>query len=103
MAIEPIAGRLSSLAPVKPVKKADADDQKQVSAKTVKHEGDIPASTVVRDFKKAVELSPASTFDVDRINAVKKALAEGKYQIDAEKIAQKMIEFEKLLPPDKEI
>ncbi|MBL1265133.1 flagellar biosynthesis anti-sigma factor FlgM [Candidatus Methylomicrobium oryzae] len=100
MAIEPIAGRLSSLAPVKPVKKADADDQKQVSAKTVKHEDDTLASTVIRDFKKAVELSPAATLDVDRINAVKKALAEGKYQIDAEKIAQKMIEFEKLLPPD---
>jgi negative regulator of flagellin synthesis FlgM len=98
MAIEPITGRLSSLAPVKPVKKAETDDPKQVSAKTVKQEGDMVASTVIRDFKKAVELSPASAIDVDRINAVKKALAEGTYQIDAERIAKKMIEFEKLLP-----
>jgi negative regulator of flagellin synthesis FlgM len=100
MAIESITGRLGSLAPVKPIKKAETDDQKQVSARTVKHEDEIAASTVIRDFKKAVESSPASAVDVDRINAVKKALAEGNYQIDAEKIAKKMIEFEKLLPPD---
>jgi negative regulator of flagellin synthesis FlgM len=100
MAIESITGRLSSLAPIKPVKKAEADDQKQVLAKSADHESGVVASTVIHDFRKAVESSPASVVDVDRINAVKKALAEGNYQIDAEKIAKKMIEFEKLLPPE---
>lgn len=100
MAIESITGRLSSLAPIKPVKKAEADDQKPVSAKVADHHDGVVASTVIQDFRKAVESSPASVVDVERINAVKKALAEGNYQIDAEKIAKKMIEFEKLLPPE---
>jgi negative regulator of flagellin synthesis FlgM len=102
MTIESITGRLSSLAPINPVKKVEADDQKQVSAKAANHEaanyeGGVVASTVMQHFRKAVESLPASSVvDVDRINAVKQALAEGSYQIDAEKIAQKMIEFEKL-------
>lgn len=100
MAIESITGRLSSLAPIKPVKKAEADDQKQVSANATASQDGVVASTVMADFRKAVESSPAAVVDVDRINAVKQALAEGSYRIDAEKIAQKMIEFEKLLPSE---
>jgi negative regulator of flagellin synthesis FlgM len=100
MAIESITGRLNGLSSIKPVKKAEVDDQNQVPARGVKHEQDgVATSTVIQDFKKAVELSPASSVDLDRVNSIKKAIAEGSYQINPEKIAKKMIEFEQLSPP----
>lgn len=101
MAIESITGRVNNLSPIKSVKKVEIDEQKQVPASGIRREDDAAETTVMQGFRKAVELSSASTVDVDRVNSIKKAIAEGSYKIDAEKIAKKMIEFEKLLPPDK--
>lgn len=100
MAIESITGRVSNLTPIKPAKKAEVDDQRQVSASGIKQEGVVAETTVIQGFRKAVELSSPSTVDVGRVNSIKQALAEGSYQIDAAKIAKKMLDFEKIMPPD---
>ncbi len=56
---------------------------------------------MAQEIKKAFELSSSvSIIDVDRVAAVKKALADGSYQVNAEKIAEKMIQYEKLMPQD---
>ena len=100
MAIESITGRVNNLPPIKAVKKADVEDQKQMASARAKHEDGVAETTLMQGFRKAVESSSASTVDLDRVNAIKQALAEGRYTIDAEKIAKKMIELEKAFPPD---
>jgi negative regulator of flagellin synthesis FlgM len=56
---------------------------------------------MAQGIKKAFEASPSiAIVDADRVAAVKKALADGSYQINAERIAGKMIQYEKLMPQD---
>jgi negative regulator of flagellin synthesis FlgM len=55
---------------------------------------------VAKQINKVFQSSPVdATIDYERVAAVKKALTEGSYVIDPERIAKKMIEFEK--PPSK--
>lgn len=88
------------MSPIKPVKKIEVNDQKQVTAKSVKQDDDVAVTTVIQGIKKAVESSSGAGVDMDRVNAVKKAIVDGSYKIDAEQIAKKIIQFEKLMPPD---
>lgn len=39
-------------------------------------------------------LSSTSSFNQDRVGALKKAISEGKYSVDPEKLAQNMLSFE---------
>lgn len=39
-------------------------------------------------------LSSTSSFNQDRVNSLKKAISEGKYSVDPEKLAQNMLSFE---------
>ncbi len=100
MTIESITGRVNTISPITSVKKAEVDDQKQVQASGIKKEDRVEQTTVMQGFRKAVESTSASAVDVDRVDSIKKAIAEGRYKIDAENIARKIIEFEKSLPPD---
>jgi negative regulator of flagellin synthesis FlgM len=99
MTIESIKGRTNPLSPIKPVQKIEVNDQKQVTAKSVKQEDDIAVTAVIQGIRGTVA-SSGSAVDMDRVNAVKKAIGEGSYKIDAEQIAKKIIQFEKLMPPD---
>ena len=99
MAIESITGRTNNPAPIKTAAKAETEGHK--AAQTTAKDDSVDLTALTQNIKKAFEsASAASAVDIDRVAAVKKALAEGSYPINAERIAEKMIQFEKLLPPD---
>lgn len=100
MAIESITGRAGNPSSIKTVQKAEVDDRKQTATKRTEKDDSIVITSVAQEIKKAFQSSPGSAVDIDRVNAVKKALAEGSYAINAERIAKKMIQFEKLMPQD---
>ncbi len=96
MAIE-ITGKTSNPIPIKAPTKAGVEGEKQVAvANTVKGDS-VALTTTTQEIKKALGPSSALPVDIDRVNSVKKALADGSYSINAEKVAKKLIQFEKLL------
>jgi negative regulator of flagellin synthesis FlgM len=97
MAIE-VTGRTNSPTPIKTTPKAGVDGEKKVAVTTPENHDVVALTTATQEIKKAFGSSSASPVDIDRINSIKKALADGSYQINAEKVAKKLIEFEKLMP-----
>jgi negative regulator of flagellin synthesis FlgM len=82
-------------------KPGGVDNEIKVAAETTSLEkGDSVALTsVTQEIKKAFSTSTAPV-DMDRVNAVKKAVADGSYSVNAEKVAKKMIQFEQLMPSE---
>ena len=97
MAIE-VTGRTNSPTPIKTTPKAGVDGEKKVAVTTPENHDVVALTTATQEIKKAFGSSSASPVDIDRVNSIKKALADGSYQINAEKVAKKLIEFEKLMP-----
>lgn len=97
MVIE-ITGRTNGTAPIKTAPKAGVEGEKKVAVTASAEQDDVVALTATQEIKKAFSSSATSPVDVDKVNAIKKALADGSYQINAEKVAKKLIEFEKLMP-----
>jgi negative regulator of flagellin synthesis FlgM len=98
MAIESITGRKH--APVTNItgQKVEIDSGNKASTKQAERADSIAITAMAQGIKKTLESSSfAAIVDVDRVAAVKKALADGSYQINAEKIAEKMIQHEKLM------
>jgi negative regulator of flagellin synthesis FlgM len=56
-----------------------------------------PASTTARLRDLESRLTDKLPIDTQRINEMKNAIASGEYQVDAERIANKMIDFESSL------
>ncbi len=101
MAIEAITGRTTNQAAIKTAAKTEMDGEKPAVAQTKAKEDSVAITALTQNIKKAFESSSAvASVDVDRVAAVKKALADGSYPINAERIAEKMIQFEKLMPQD---
>lgn len=102
MAIESITGRTHTPLAFKTTPKNEIDSGKKASIKSAESNDNIEITALAQDIKKAFESSSSSAaiVDVDRVAAVKKALADGSYQINAERIAEKMIQYEKLMPQD---
>ncbi|MCK9397570.1 MAG: flagellar biosynthesis anti-sigma factor FlgM [Methylobacter sp.] len=99
MAIE-ITGRTNSPTPIKTPPKAGVDGEKKVAiANTVKDDS-IALTSATQEIKKTLGSSSTSPVNIDRVNAVKKALADGNYPVNAERAAKKLIQFEKLMPQD---
>jgi negative regulator of flagellin synthesis FlgM len=101
MAIESITGRTNNQAAIKTAAKTEIDGQKTAATEAAVKDDSVAITALTQNIKKAFESSSAvSSVDIDRVAAVKKALADGSYPINAERIAEKMIQFEKLMPQD---
>ncbi len=97
MTIE-ITGRTNTLTPIKTPPKSGVDEKKVTITNTEKNDS-VALTAATQEIKKTFASSSASPVDIDRVNSVKKALADGSYTVNAEKVAKKLIEFEKLMPP----
>lgn len=98
MAIESISGRTRVSVPNNTSPKAEAENTAKASVKHAEKTDSVAITSVAQDIKKTLESSSSATIvDVERVAAVKKALADGSYQINAERIAEKMMQHEKLM------
>jgi len=69
------------------------------SIPSVEKNDSVAITTVAQDIKQAVASSSSgSNIDINKVTALKNALANGSYQINAESIAKKMIQYESLMP-----
>ncbi len=69
------------------------------SIPSVEKNDSVAITTVAQDIKQAVASSSSgSNIDMNKVTALKNALANGSYQINAESIAKKMIQYESLMP-----
>jgi negative regulator of flagellin synthesis FlgM len=99
MAIESITGRTLVQPTTKTAQKAEIDIGNKATTRQAERNDSIAITVTAQGLKKAFEPSASGTIvDVERVAAVKKAIAEGSYQINAERIAEKMIQYEKLMP-----
>ena len=99
MTIESITGRTHTPLAIKTAPKDEINGGKKASVNSTERHDSIEITAMAQGIKMAFELSSSATMvDVDRVAAVKKALADGSYQINAERVAEKMIQYEKLMP-----
>lgn len=100
MTIKSITGGTHAPLTIKITQKAEIDNGNKAPAKISERNDSIAITAIAQGIKKAFEpSSPDAIVDADRVASVKKALADGSYyQIDAERIAEKMIQYEKLMP-----
>lgn len=96
MTIESITGRVQTPLTVKTTQKAEVGSEQKAAVKSTEKTDSVAITESAQGIKKVFESSSATVVDVDRVAAVKKALADGNYLINAEKIAEKMIQSEKL-------
>jgi negative regulator of flagellin synthesis FlgM len=104
MTIESITSRTHMPLTSKTSQKAEIDSEKSTIVKNPQRDDSIAITAMAQGIKKAFASSPSvAIVDVDRVTAVKKALADGNYQISAERIAKKMMQYEKLMPENDRI
>jgi negative regulator of flagellin synthesis FlgM len=99
MTIKSIAGGTHAPLTIKTTQKAEIDSGNKASSKSAERNDSIAITAMAQGIKKAFESSSSGAIvDFDRVAAVKKALADGNYQVNAERVAEKMIQYEKLMP-----
>lgn len=99
MTIGSITSAGSPAITTKITQKVETDSEKKGMLKSTEKNDSIVITDMAQKMKKASESSSSdNVVDVNKVAAIKKALADGKYQINAEKIAEKMIQHEKLMP-----
>lgn len=94
MSIQPLTNKLDnshvSSKPAQTGKLSNSDSQS-----TEKPNDSVAITAVAKEITKAFESSKTThVINQERVNAVKKALEDGTYPINAEHIAKKMIELE---------
>ncbi|MGR9046453.1 MAG: flagellar biosynthesis anti-sigma factor FlgM [Gammaproteobacteria bacterium] len=101
MTIDPINGRPHNTATTKPGLQSGVSADK-ASATTSKAQGDsIDITSNSARINKALESAPATPIvDKERVAAIKQALADGTYAIDADKTAQKISQLDSLFKGD---
>ncbi|MDD5578839.1 MAG: flagellar biosynthesis anti-sigma factor FlgM [Methylobacter sp.] len=101
MAIESITGRTPNQVTTKTDLKTEIGAAKTAPVKDTEKDDSVAITSIAHEIKKAFESSSSlPAVDIDRVNAVKKALADGNYPINAERIAQKIIQFDNLFAGD---
>jgi len=95
MTIQSVSGKPNAIAfSSKSAPNGKTKDAKPQAVEKQKDNIDITA--VAKEITKAFESSKTTpAINQERVEAVKKALAEGSYPINAEKIAEKMIQMER--------
>lgn len=102
MAIHPISGKPNPV--VLPAKSTQSDKtekpdkslQDEGIQTTAKSKVNVDITAVAKEITRAFESSHTPpTINEERVKAVKKALQEGSYPINAESIAEKMIQMER--------
>lgn len=97
MAIE-IIGRATNPTPIRTPQKTGTDGEKPLAAASTEKTDSVALTSTSQEIKKAFGSSSGSPVNADRVSSVKKALADGSYRVNAEKVAQKLIQFEALMP-----
>ncbi|MEY3807284.1 MAG: Anti-sigma-28 factor, FlgM [Pseudomonadota bacterium] len=92
-----ITGRTTSLTTPKTPTKTEIEGEKKTAIANTEKNDSIALTTATQEMKKTMGSSSASPVDIDRVNAVKKAITDGNHTINAENVAKKMIQFEKLI------
>ena len=96
MDIESITGRTRAPVTHNTGQKVEVESANKAPVKSAEKTDSVAITAMAQGIKKTLESSSSDTIvDVERVAAVKKALADGSYQINAEKIAEKMIQHEK--------
>lgn len=98
MAIESISGKGINPAPQpKAVAKNTVDSKEKLDTAVV--EDTVSLTTTAQDIKSAAEASSSTpVINETRVAQIKADLQSGRYQINAERIAEKMLQFERKLP-----
>jgi negative regulator of flagellin synthesis FlgM len=98
MAIENILGRTRPPITASVSQKTEVESVNKVSAKQAEKADSIAITGMAKDIKKAIETTSSDpVVDMDRVAGVKKALADGSYQINPERIAEKMLQHEQMM------
>jgi len=94
-----IPGKTQNSLPIKATPKPETDGAKETAISKAEKHDSVVITAIAKEIHKSFETSSAaSVVNLDRVAAVKKALADGSYSINAERVAEKMIQFEKLMP-----
>ncbi len=79
--------------------KEKAETAKNTSAQTVTQGDSLKFTETAKELKQAfAALDSVPVINSDRVKQARDAISEGTYQVDAEKIAEQMVQFEKSLP-----
>jgi len=98
MTIESITGRAQTHLTLRASTKTDASTG-ITAIPSIEKSDSVAITTVAQGIKQAVAASSSgSIVDINKVSALKNALANGSYQINAESIAKKMIQYESIMP-----
>jgi len=97
MAIESISGN-SIQQPLSSKPSAKETSQVQHEASAVGSTNSVDFSNTTQTFKSAMAASDAPVVNEARVAAIKAAVQSGSYQIDAGRVAKKILQFEQNLP-----
>jgi negative regulator of flagellin synthesis FlgM len=98
MAIESITGKSRLPLATKTVPKTEVEGENKATKQAEKSDS-VAITGVAKEIKKAVESAASEpVVDLKKVASVKKAIAEGSYQVNPERIAKKMLQHETLLP-----
>jgi negative regulator of flagellin synthesis FlgM len=96
MAIE-ITNKINTIQATKSPPKIVVEGEKNVAVTSTEKHDSIALTAASQEIKKSVGSSSAAPVDIDRVNSIKTALADGSYSINAEQVAKKLMKFEKLM------
>ncbi|TPQ26671.1 flagellar biosynthesis anti-sigma factor FlgM [Methylomonas koyamae] len=97
MAIESISGKpVTTSIPAKAGVKDAAEPKQRTETSAVTDTVEITATA--QDIKTAATGVSAPLVNEDRVAAIKAAIQAGSYQVNAERVAEKMLQFDQQLP-----